>query len=155
HAPFAAARTTRRTARVLALALLVLTPCGVRAQAVRSPDPGSFESYLKQRLPRLAITSDAKGARPLDWVPPAAARAAARHVDQVAGLVPPKFPFPQPLSQLPENDPKTREYERQLAQFQEDRQNVLQIRDEYQRALGRRRQFAGLAAHALANPAYL
>src|SRR5262249_50778275 len=115
-----------------AVALSMLPSMNLGSQQGNVPDPGTFDSYLKKRIPNL-------GAPHLDqkdvthWIPSGPQRRTIGNLDQVTGLVPPKSPFRLPMEKLPEQDPKTKEYSKKLVEFLRNRRNVLQVRDDYHR----------------------
>jgi hypothetical protein len=121
-------------AAALAGLLSLALPVGI-AQKSGTPDPGSFETFLARRLPRLS-PPDGKRADAIHWLASGKTRDASVHVDRITGLLPPKYPFPQYMEKLPEKDPRTMEYQRKLAEFLENRDKVLQIRNEYRNAVG-------------------
>ena len=112
---------------------LMLIATGVNAQKIAPTVHGSFEAFIKNRLP--SLTSD-----PSRWL----SKDQDKHITPSSNginLVPPKYPFSPRLTQLPESSPHTHKYREQLTQFFDDRQRVLQVKDEYQRTLGKEKSF--------------
>jgi len=105
-------------------------PASLHAQAVNVPDPGTFETFIKNRLPELSPAS-------IIFDPSAAAL---RHeVDKSTGLIPPKSPFGA-MEKLPDNDPRVKQYEKDLQDFLQRRQQVVQLRREYDRMVNERKR---------------
>lgn len=125
-----------------AFVLAMATSDSLLAQDVRVPEPGTFETFLKQRFPELASSS-------IVFSP--SAEAQRPDVDKATGLVPPKNPFGS-MEKLPENDPRTQKYEQELRDFLQHRQQVLQLREEYDRTVGERKRLQ--LALSLALPDY-
>ena len=119
--------------------ILVLGDSAV-SQVIQMPDPGSFEEYLKKRMPNLVEPGSRSGPDSITWVGGGNKARATVPVDEVTGLVPPEYPFPRLYEKLPADDPKTLDYERELEKYLENRQRILQIRDEYWRAVGERKR---------------
>lgn len=97
---------------------------------VGTSNVGTFEEFLKKRLPDLSaekITfSEVEAKRRLD-------------VDKATGLVVPRSPF-RPAEMLPAGDPRLSQYLKELNEFLQRREQVLQVRKDYVRALNQQRQ---------------
>ncbi len=116
----------------------------VHAQVVNVPDPGTFEHFLKSRLPDLS---------PSSIVLEPNSTPTRRDIDRITGLVPPKSPFGA-LEKLPDNDPRVRQYEKALEDFLQRRQQVIQLHREYERTLNERKRLQLLNFALPAPPSY-
>jgi hypothetical protein len=131
------------------IAILVLTVLGgiakgdsdqqpkqtLLASKVQAPDPGSFNDYVRRKMPELTAKS---ATRPdeLLWLPLDSRNTLIPNIDQTTGLVPPIFPFGHLMEVLPESEPKAREYEKQIRTFLQRRDQLSQLRKQYDQLLG-------------------
>lgn len=132
------------------LALTILTfPHSSKAQKVQVPDPGSFEDFLRKRMPELAPPPPGSSSAVtllshVNKIHESSMAKEIQRVDKTTGLVIPIKPFTQPMEKLPEDDPRVVEYQKKLLEFLKRRQQVLQLREEYDRAVGERKRFLQL-----------
>jgi hypothetical protein len=105
-------------------------------QKVRTANIGTFEDYLKKRLPDLPSDKIVLHATDLNQ---------RFDIDKLTGLVPPKNPF-GPMEKLPVGDPRVAQYEKELREFLQRRQVLIQVRKEYDRGVSeqKRLRFAAL-----------
>jgi hypothetical protein len=115
---------------LLVLAFIVCMPGRARSQTINNPSPPSFEEHLKKRLPELAKELDSKN-KPLLWMPQHLLKDGQHEADVTTGLTHPKYPFPKPLEKLPEDDPRTEQYEAELIKFHDNREKLLQLMQEH------------------------
>jgi hypothetical protein len=137
HRRFRKGRLYPAAIAALPMATSLLVATMIFAQRVRTSDLESFETYLRKRLPGLIAPSAKSNSSERLWVPNTDPNFFTMGLDQSTGLVPPKSPFPL-MEKLPTNDPRTNEYRRQLTEFLENRDKILQVQSEYLRAVGNR-----------------
>ena len=128
-------------ASLIGTCIFLTTAGSASPQDVQMPDIGTFEDYLVKRMPRLVDPARASTTDSVPWLGAGNAGRGTHRVDSLTGLVPPEYPFPRFFEELPKDDPRTLDYERKLVEFLENRRRVLQVRDEYWRAVGERKHF--------------
>jgi hypothetical protein len=113
------------------------------AQQTRTPNPGSFEDFIRRRMSELSDPTKSLSTNPTkpqlnSLLAEISKPQTEKGIDKTTGLTIPKNPFGKPMEQLPPDDPRTLQYERDLIEFLQRRQQILQLREEYYQALGER-----------------
>ena len=121
------------------LALFALSSRPVMAQTVHVPDPGSFDAFVERHMPGLIVERDKGALNEVFRLSSDDGRHATLTVDPQTRLVVPESPFP-PMEALPRKDPRTLKYARQLREFLECREQLLQLRLQYLQLLGDKRR---------------